>query len=483
MEATQQAQSHIAILPSPGMGHLIPLAEFARKLTLHHNFLVTFILPSDGSPMEVQKSYLQSLPPAINSIFLPPVNFDDLPAETRVETLIALTVARSIPAIRDALELLSKSRSPPTALVVDLFGSNIFDVAKDFSISSYMFFTSTAMSLALLVLLPELDQTFSCEYRDLPEPVKLPGCVPLLGREFLDAIQDRKNDAYKLLLELCKKYGSADGMLVNSFMDLEFGALKALKEEGWFKPPVYPIGPLIQTDPIREVDSSEMSDCFKWLNKQPLKSVLFVCFGSGGTLSQEQINELALGLEMSEQRFLWVVRSPHESAANAAFFTNKSKSDPFNFLPKGFLERTKEKGLVVPSWAPQIEVLSHGSTGGFVTHCGWNSILESIVHGVPLIAWPLYAEQKMNAVLLTEDLKAALRAKPEKESGLVEKEQIAKLAKDLIEGEEGKLVRDKMKELKDAAAMAFRHDGSSAMALAEVAQKWISSKVEVHVEN
>ena len=87
----------------------------------------------------------------------------------------------------------------------------------------------------------------------------------------------------------------------------------------------------------------------RWLDKQPNGSVLYVSFGSGGTLSYEKLNELALGLEMSRQRFLWVDRSPHEIATNASFFSVQSIKDPFDFLPKGFLERTKDVGLVVPS--------------------------------------------------------------------------------------------------------------------------------------
>ncbi|CAI9094279.1 OLC1v1029990C1 [Oldenlandia corymbosa var. corymbosa] len=480
METPAQPNSkpHVAFLPSPGMGHLIPFIELAKRLVDHHHFSVTILLPSDGSPSpnKAQQSFLQSLPAAITSVYLPPPDFADLPENTRVETRIGLSVSRSLPAIRAALtELFTGNGSRlVSALVVDLFGSTAFELAKELGILSYMFFTSTAMSLSLLLHMPQLDRAHDCEFRDLSGPVELPGCVPLSGKDFLDGIQDRKNDAYKTLLELSKKYSQADGILINTFMELEYGALNALKEEKRFESRVYAVGPLVKTssDEIAS-DIDQSSDCLTWLSKQPARSVLYISFGSGGTLSQEQITELAFGLEMSGQRFLWVVRSPIENAKDAAFFTNESSKDPFDFLPLGFLERTESKGLVIPSWAPQIEILSHESTGGFVSHCGWNSVLESVVNGVPLIAWPHYAEQKMNAILLTEDLKAAVRVKPDSENGIIEREQIARVAKGLIEGEEGNEVRGKIKELKIAAERAFRKDvGSSSLSLDEVAKKW-----------
>ncbi|XVF33195.1 hypothetical protein REPUB_Repub17cG0147700 [Reevesia pubescens] len=459
---------HIAILPSPGMGHLIPLVEFAKRLVHQHNFSVTFVIPTDDSPSKAQKSTLDSLPSSIDSFFLPRVDLSDLPEDSKIETLISLTVARSLSFLRDALKSLV-AKTKLVGLVVDLFGTDAFDVAREFNVSSYIFFPSTAMALSLFLYLPKLDQMVSCEYRDLPEPVRIPGCVPIHGKELLDPIQDRKNDAYKWLLHHTNRYRLAEGIMVNSFEDLEAGAIKALQEKEPGKPPVYPVGPLVNVDPSSKADES---DCLKWLDNQPHGSVLYVSFGSGGTLSYNQINELALGLEMSEQRFLWVVRSPNDKVANATFFSLESdQKDPFDFLPKGFLERTKGRGLVVPSWAPQAQVLSHGSTGGFLTHCGWNSTLESVVNGVPLIAWPLYAEQKMNAVMLTEDIKIALRPKPN-ENGLVCRDEIAKAVKGLIEGEEGKGVRNKMKDLKEAAAKVLSENGSSTKALSEVANKW-----------
>lgn len=124
---------------------------------------------------------------------------------------------------------------------------------------------------------------------------------------------------------------------------------------------------------------------------------------------------------------------------------------------------------------PQIQVLSHGSTGGFLSHCGRNSTLESVINGVPLIAWPLYAEQRMNAVFLADDLKVALKVKPD-EKRIVGRDQIAKYTKELMEREEGKLLRNRMKELKEAAKLALSDEGSSTKSLAEVAQIWKSNK-------
>jgi hydroquinone glucosyltransferase len=469
MEHTGEKPPHIAIVPTPGMGHLIPLVELANRLVLHHHFFVTFIITTDGSPMKPQKSILEALPNAISSIFLPPVSFDDLPEDVKIETRIGLSLERSLHSLRDTFKVLVES-TRLVALVVDVFGMDAFDVAEEFNVPFYILFTTNAMVVSLSFYLPELDESFSCEYRDMPEPLKLPGCVPVHGIDLPDPMQHRKNEAYKRLLFCAKRYSLAAGILVNSFIDLEPGVFKALKEGREGKPQVFFVGPLIHSSSDGGVDESK-SECLRWLDKQPNGSVLYVSFGSGGTLSHEQLNELALGLEMSGQRFVWVVRSPDEKAANGTYFSVQiMKDDPFDFLPKGFLERTKEVGLVVPSWAPQIQVLSHGSIGGFLTHCGWNSILESIVHGVPLIAWPLYAEQRMNATLVADDLKVAFRVKVDDNNGLVGRKDIASYARGLIEGQEGKLLKSKMKELKDAAEKALSIDGSSTKSLAEVAQ-------------
>ncbi|KAK4593880.1 hypothetical protein RGQ29_017813 [Quercus rubra] len=436
---TQAPQPHVAILPSPGMGHLIPLVGFAKRLVQRHqNFTITFIVPTDGPPSTAQKSVLDALPSSMNYTFLPPVNLDDQPEGTQIEPLISLTVVRSLPSLRQ-LFTETCANTKLVALVVDLFGTDAFDVAREFNVLPYVFFPSTAMTLSLFLYLPKLDEMVSCEYRDHPELIRIPGCIPIHGKDLLDPVQARKNEAYKWVLHHAKRYTLAEGVMVNSFMELEPGAIKSLQVEEPGKPRIYPVGPLVNMGSPRKVDGSG-SECLTWLDGQPHGSVLFVSFGSGGTLSYDQINELALGLEMSEQRFLWVVRSPNDKVANANYFSVQSQKDPFDFLPKGYLERTKGRGLVVPSWAPQAEVLSHGST-----------------------------------VMLTEDIKVALRAKPS-ENGLVKREEIAKVSKALLEGEEGKKLRNQMKDLKDAAARNLSEDGASTKALSELALKWNNTK-------
>ena len=144
-------------------------------------------------------------------------------------------------------------------------------------------------------------------------------------------MQDRKNAAYERIKFSTKRYSLAAEIMVNSFIDLELGAFKAQKEEGDGKPPVFPVGSLIQSGSDRGVDESEY---LRWLDKQPSESVLYVSFGSGGTFSHEQLNELALGLEMSGQRFLWVVSSPHEKATNATL-VSRAYMTLFIFFPRG----------------------------------------------------------------------------------------------------------------------------------------------------
>ncbi|KAH6815932.1 hypothetical protein C2S51_020752 [Perilla frutescens var. frutescens] len=465
MDSTQILQvSHhnIALLPPPGfLGHLIPFIELAKKLVFHHNCTVTLIISDYGSPIKLQTSLLRGIPATISPIFLPPVPTADLSENLNAEILLQTRLIRSLPSLRDAL-----SRTPASALVVDLFAPYAIDVARELGIPAYVFYVVASNELSLTMNLPELKKSFTFGNVENPELVYLPGSLLLNREDFPDSLTD--SEVNKWTIDLREKYLSAEGILVNTFQELESAAFEHLELLRPGIPPVYPVGPSIRTG--LETETDREPECLKWLDDQPPKSVVFVSFGSGGSLTVDQIRELALGLELSGHRFLWVVRSPQENAA-AAYLKGIDQRNPLECLPEGFLERTEGRGLAVALWAPQIRVLSHDSTGEFLTHCGWNSILESAVYGMPLIAWPLCFEQKLNATVLTDGLKGAMRVR-ENENGIVERENISNVVKQLMEGEEGKQIRKRMIQLKIAAGNALSRDGSSTLALAQVVHNW-----------
>ncbi|KAJ0906986.1 putative hydroquinone glucosyltransferase [Helianthus annuus] len=420
------------------------------------------------------------MPENISSIFLPPVDLNDIPEEAGLAARISLTLTRSLPALRQTLtKLTSESiRNRPSTLIVDFFGPPSFEVAEEFNIPVYMFCTVSAMTLVSVFLTPALDEMYACTgsilliptcvYKDVPEPVRLPGCVPFHGADMAEPLQDKKNPTYIRMVEAAKKFSMPKGILVNSFLELEPRPFKAMEEGEWCKPKVYPVGPLIRSGSKNQ--TGEGFECLKWLDKHPVGLVLFVSFGSGGTLSQQQLNELAFGLEKSGQRFIWVVKSPH-GKSDASYFNAQSHLDTFEFLPEGFLGRVEDRGLVVSVWAPQVKILSHGSTGGFLTHCEWNLILECLVCGVPMIAWPLFVEQKMNAVLGTDGLGVTRRVKVD-ENGVVGRDEVENCVRSLIEGEEGRKMRLKVSELKGLAANALSRDGLSTRSLFDATQMW-----------
>ena len=186
--------------------------------------------------------------------------------------------------------------------------------------------------------------------------------------------------------------------------------------------------------------------CLEWLDEQIDKSVLYVSFGSLTILTCEQIIEIALGLEMSLNPILWVIR-PN-------LMTEKK---PIAF-PDGYLERMKGRSCFVP-WAPQKQVLTHRAIGGFLTHCGWNSTLESISAGVPILGWPYYGDQMLNCRQCVDRWGIGFEIETN-ESGFAMKEEVCKKVKMLMEPSE-LLVRGNIQQWKKSAHKAIGQGGSS----------------------
>ncbi|KAG5602789.1 hypothetical protein H5410_034159 [Solanum commersonii] len=172
--------------------------------------------------------------------------------------------------------------------------------------------------------------------------------------------------------------------------------------------------------------------------------LILVSFGTTTYLSTEQIKEIAIGLEKSQHKFIWVVR-------------DATKGEGEVQIPKGYENRVKEKGIIVKDWAPQLEILAHTSTGGFMSHCGWNSCMESITMGVPIATWPMQFDQPRNAVFVTDVLKIGVVVKHwDRRDDIIDSTTIKNCVKKLMastEGDEmrmraiefGKKVRESMK--------------------------------------
>ncbi|KAL5550306.1 hypothetical protein UlMin_000482 [Ulmus minor] len=164
----------------------------------------------------------------------------------------------------------------------------------------------------------------------------------------------------------------------------------------------YAIGPLNPLTFLEQKASNGRHMCLEWLDKQAPNSVVYVSFGTTGTMSDEQIKELALGLKQSQHKFIWVLRDADKIDVFAEDQGRKLE------LPEGYEESVKSQGIVVRDWAPQLEILAHSSTGGFLSHCGWGSVMESISMGVPMGIWPMIYDQPRVAVLVTKFLKVGI---------------------------------------------------------------------------
>nr|XP_043637005.1 zeatin O-glucosyltransferase-like [Erigeron canadensis] len=222
---------------------------------------------------------------------------------------------------------------------------------------------------------------------------------------------------------------------------------------------IWAVGPFIDVDndKVASVTISEnRHECLRWLDLQPPNSVIYVSFGTIiANFSDKQIEELAIGLERSQQRFIWVVRSGDIVDKHS---TNPNTTD----LPIGFEERVQGRGLIVRGWAPQIEILGHSATGGFLSHCGWNSSLESLWMGVPIATWPMHSDQPKNAFLITDVLKTGLPVLDwARRDELVTRVVVEDVIRRLMNSADGDEIRKKAGELGEATRNSMVDGGIS----------------------
>jgi UDP:flavonoid glycosyltransferase YjiC (YdhE family) len=233
----------------------------------------------------------------------------------------------------------------------------------------------------------------------------------------------------------------ASAIFLNTFDALEHQVLNALSS---ILPPIYSIGPLqllqnqIPDNDLKSIGSNlwkEEAGCLEWLDEKESNSVVYVNFGSITVMTSDQLIEFAWGLANSNQTFLWIIRPDLVEGDSA-------------ILPLEFKENTKERGLLA-NWCPQEEVLSHPSIGGFLTHNGWNSTIESVCGGVPIISWPFFADQQTNCRYSCNEWGIGMEI-----DGDVKRGEIESLVRELMVGDKGKELKKKVLDWKKLAEEA-----------------------------
>ena len=241
---------------------------------------------------------------------------------------------------------------------------------------------------------------------------------------------------------------NSSAIIFNTFEEFEHEVLEVLLAKF---PHVYSIGPLhllgrhVPKSHFMSQGSSlwkEDSKCLQWLDKREPNSVVYVNYGSVTTMTEKYFNEFAWGLANSKHAFLWVVR-PDVVMGDSTI------------LLEEFFEETKDRGLLA-SWCPQDKVLAHPSIGVYLTHCGWNSTLESVSTGVDVICWPFFAEQQTNCQYACTAWEFGVEVNED-----VKRDEIEALVKEMMEGDKGKAMRQKAREWKKKAMKATDIEGSS----------------------
>ncbi|WMV38594.1 hypothetical protein MTR67_031979 [Solanum verrucosum] len=336
----------------------------------------------------------------------------------------------------------------------------MIDVANELDIPSYLFYSCGAGVLGFLFYLSVWHEQFGREFNPSDGNLNIAAYAHPVSSKVLPTFAFIK-EGYDSFRNHGVRYKETKGILINTVEEFESHAVNGLASDPDL-PPVYTVGFLLdhEAQNAKGNSKSEDEEIKKWLDQQPPSSVLFLCFGNAGIFEQPQLIEMASALERSGVRFLWSIGPPVDAE------TSKVEE----ILPEGFLERTKTRGIVC-GWAPQVDILAHKATGAFVSHCGWNSTIESVWHGVPIVTWPLYAEQHINAFQVVRDLEVAVeltlndRMYDSDHRGIVKAEEIEKVIRFIMDSENS--LRKRVKDMGEICRKALTEGGSSFISLGQ----------------
>ncbi|XP_022144603.1 UDP-glycosyltransferase 73C6-like [Momordica charantia] len=466
-ENAAAAAPHFLLLPIMAQGHLIPMADFA-KLLAEQGVKVTLVTTPQNAPRFQSLLSKPALQIQIQTISFPPENgiqcenFDSLPSLELGAKFFADTSL-----LRGPTEELFQRLSPrPSCLVSDMALPWTGGIARKFNVPRLVFYS---LSCFYLRVITTLRTTTDVVYKimaaadlepvtipDLPDPVQITKAKLIFSLDpiFMD-----------WSAQMAKADHESYGFVLNSFQDLEPKYLSEFKKVTGSKK-VWCVGPvsLCNKDTMDKTHRGDKSaigerECLEWLDKQDPSSVIYAALGSTCNVATSQMIELGLALQASNRPFIWVIRQ-----TNATQGLEKWLSE------HNFEDKANGRGLVVRGWAPQVLILSHPAIGAFVTHCGWNSTIEAIATGVPMVAWPLFADQMFNEMLIVQILKIGASVGVEKcyawgaeeEIGVqVKKEAVIDAIEKVMDGEDKEGMRRRVREFAERAKAATEDGGSS----------------------
>ncbi|KAL8216947.1 hypothetical protein R6Q57_023784 [Mikania cordata] len=461
---------HFVLFPLMAQGHLVPMVDIARILAQRGATVTIITTPNDANrirpvisrAIEAKlKILLLELQPRLAEVGLPEGcdSFDQLPSFEYWKNLSAAIDLLEQP----AEDLLRQLSPPPDCIISDFLFTWTTDVARLFNIPRLVF--NGPGCFFLLCMHVAIRSNILGDTESVNERVVLPGLpdrIEVTKLQITGSSKAATKDDMKSWVKAVDAEKAAHGIVVHTFNELEPEYVKEYTRVKETK--IWCIGPVSLCNK-NGLDIAERGNkaainehsCLNWLDEREPGTVLYVCLGSLARVSSKQAIELGLGLESINRPFIWCIRN---------------KTEEFKtWLSQGFEDRVRDRGLIIHGWAPQVLILSHQAIGGFLTHCGWNSTLESVSAGVPMITWPFFADQFLNEAFIVDVLKIGVRigvqisvlyGEEDKVGVVVKKEDVKKAVECLMEeDEDGEERRKRVMELAKMAKIAMAEGGSS----------------------
>ncbi|XP_022964322.1 crocetin glucosyltransferase, chloroplastic-like [Cucurbita moschata] len=453
MDNTGDKRRRVLLISFPAQGHINPTLQFAKRLTRHLGH-VTFV-----TSLSVYRRMPQipTLPHISFASFSDGYDHGFKPGNDEPIRFLSEMERLGSQAIRDMIRVSAEEGQPFTCVVYSIFLPWVAVVARSLHLPSILLWIqpATVFTLYYHYFNGYKDSIIQSILDDPSRTIQLPGLPLLTGREvplFLlsSNVYDFAFSIFQKLFELLAQQTNPK-VLVNTFEALEQDVVREMD-----KFHLVPIGPLVPSAFLDCEDPSDASfggdmfpcsrdndDYMSWLNSNPKAAVVYVSFGSISRLSKEQKEEIASGLLSFGQPFLWVI-----------------KDEDMGDDTLSCREELEAVGKIVP-WCSQLEVLSSPATGCFVTHCGWNSTLESLVCGVPMVGFPQWADQGTNAKIIEDMTETGVRVEVGMD-GMVKREEIKRCLEVVMgDSNKGEEIRKKALKWKELAKGAARDGGSS----------------------